>query len=126
VIEKDGMTGLGDTVAAANVSARTRADRPDVLARVSTIFEGQPQDGYLATARALITWKARQLPPLEGLQCLAITGAEDRYAPPPDVQALAALLPGAYDAVVVPDCAHLPFLEDPRAFCRVVDKFLPR
>jgi len=126
MIEKSGMTGLGATVAAANVSARTRAERPNVLARVSAIVEGQPQNGYLATARALITWKERPLPPLEGVQCLAVTGAEDRYAPPQDVRALAALLPGARDAVIVPDCAHLPFLEDPLAFRQIVDEFLPR
>ena len=126
MIEERGMTGLADMVAVANVSARTRAERPDVLTRVSAIFEGQPQDGYLATARALITWKERPLPPLEGVQCLAVTGAEDRYAPPDDVRALAALLPGARDAVIVPDCAHLPFLEDPLAFSQIVDAFLPR
>jgi pimeloyl-ACP methyl ester carboxylesterase len=125
LIEERGMTGLGDAVAAANVSARTRAERPEALARVSAIFEGQPQDGYLATARALIFWTARRLPPLEGVQCLAVTGAEDRYAPPHDVRALAALLPGAPDAVIVPDCAHLPFLEDPLAFRQIVDEFLP-
>jgi len=126
MIEARGLSGLGDTVAAANVSARTRADRPDVLARVSAIVEGQPQDGYLATARALLAWTARRLPPLEGVQCLAVTGAEDRYAPPHDVRALAALLPGGRDAVIVSDCAHLPFLEDPLAFSRIVDEFLPR
>jgi 3-oxoadipate enol-lactonase len=125
-IEERGMNGLGETVAAANVSARTRAERPDVLARVSAIFEGQPRDGYLATARALITWHARRLPPLKGVRCLAVTGAEDRYAPSQDVQALAALLPGAPAAVIVPDCAHLPFLEDPLAFSQIVDEFLPR
>jgi pimeloyl-ACP methyl ester carboxylesterase len=126
MIQERGMTGLGDAVAAANVAARTRAERPGVLARVSAIFEGQPQDGYLATAHALITWKARPLPPLDGVQCLAVTGAEDRYAPPQDVRALAALLPGARDAVIVADCAHLPFLEDPLAFSQVVHEFLPR
>ena len=125
-IEERGMTGLGDAVAAANVSAQTRAQRPDVLARVAAIFESQSQDGYLATARALITWKARPLPPLDGVQCLAVTGAEDRYAPPQDVRVLAALLPGGRDAVILPDCAHLPFLEDPLAFSQIVDAFLPR
>ncbi len=123
-IEERGMAGLGDAVAAANVAARTRAERLDVVARLSAIFEGQPQDGYLATARALITWKGRPLPPLEGVQCLAVTGADDRYAPPQDVRALAAMLPGAADAVVIPDCAHVPFLEDPLVFSRIVEQFL--
>lgn len=125
VIESRGLAGLGESVAAANVSARTRTERPDVLAQVSAIFEAQPQEGYLATARALIGWTARALPPLDGVRCLAVAGAEDRYAPPDDVRALAAQLPGALDAVIVPGCAHLPFLEDPRAFSQILDRFLP-
>ena len=125
-IEARGMTGLGETVAAANVSGRTRTSRPDVVSQVAAILEAQPPDGYLATARALITWAARPLPPLESVRCLAVTGAEDRYAPPEDVRALAAHLPGAPAAVIVPDCAHLPFLEDPQTFARIVDEFLAR
>jgi 3-oxoadipate enol-lactonase len=120
------MTGLGESVAAANVSSQTRATRPGVLALVSRVFEEQPQDGYVLTARALMTWRARPLPPLDGIACLAITGEEDRYAPPEDVRALAASLPGAAAVAVLPGCGHLPFLEDPQAFSQVVDQFLPR
>jgi pimeloyl-ACP methyl ester carboxylesterase len=126
VIERHGLIPLGETVAAANVSSRTRESRPDVLDLVARIFESQPQEGYIATARALVEWKARPLPPLDGVRCLAVTGAEDRYAPPADVRALAAQLPGSPDAIIVPDCAHLPFLEDPPAFGEIVDRFLPR
>jgi 3-oxoadipate enol-lactonase len=126
IIEERGIAGLGEAVAAANVSARTRVDRPDVLAQLAAIFERQPEAGYLATARALIAWTARPLPPLDGVRCLTIAGAEDRYAPPEDVQALARLLPGAPDAVILPDCAHLPFMEDPRAFSGILDEFLRR
>jgi pimeloyl-ACP methyl ester carboxylesterase len=124
LIEEQGMAGLGDAVAAANVSARTRRERPDVLARVSAIFESQPQAGYLATGRALIRWKARPLPPLGDMRCLPVTGSEDRYAPPDDVRRLAAQLPGAPEALNLPECAHLPFLEDPRAFSQIVEHFL--
>lgn len=124
LIEERGMAGLGGSVAAANVSARTRAERPGVVARVSSIFEAQPQGGYLATARALVAWKARPLPALDAVRCLAITGAEDRYAPPEDVRMFAADLPGSPDAVIVPGCGHLPFLEDPHAFGQIVDRFL--
>lgn len=125
IIKARGMTGLGETVAAANVSDRTRQGRPDVLALVASIFEQQPHDGYIATARALIAWTARPLPSLTNVHTLAVTGAEDRYAPPDDVRALAARLPGAPDAVIMPACGHLPFLEDPQAFSQIVDQFLP-
>jgi 3-oxoadipate enol-lactonase len=126
VILRSGMTGLGEGVAAANVSSQTRAARPDVLGLVSGIFEQQPQDGYVQTARALMAWHARPLPPLDGVACLAVTGEEDRYAPPEDVRALAASLPDPAAVEVLPGCGHLPFLEDPFAFSQVVDRFLSR
>jgi 3-oxoadipate enol-lactonase len=124
IIEERGMLGLGPTVAAANVSARTNTARPDIVARIGDIFERQPQAGYVATARALIGWAARPLPLLDGVRCLAITGAEDRYAPPDDVRAFAALLPGAPTPVVLEDCAHLPFLENPTSFGQIVERYL--
>src|SRR5262249_43106092 len=99
IIEERGVVGLGPTGPAANVSARTNAARSDIVARVAGIFERQPQAGYVATANALIGWTARPLPPLDGVRCLAVTGAEDRYAPPDDVRAFAAQLPGTPEAV---------------------------
>jgi 3-oxoadipate enol-lactonase len=124
LIERDGMKGLGPSVAAANVSARTRDGRPDILALVADLFERQTRDGYTSTARALIEWRERPLPPLDGVRCLAVTGAEDRYAPPDDVRAMASRLPQPAPVIVLPDCGHLAFLEDPLAFSETVRGFL--
>jgi pimeloyl-ACP methyl ester carboxylesterase len=123
-IERGGMAGLGIGAAEANVSARTRADRRDVVDQVARIFESQPQDGYVATARCLVAWTARPLADLAGVSCMALTGAEDRYAKPDDVRAFSATLPGAPPAEVLRDCGHLPFLEDPVVFLAVVSRWL--
>jgi pimeloyl-ACP methyl ester carboxylesterase len=124
VIDRNGMAGLGVSVAEANVSARTRAERRDVVDLVGAIFEAQPRTGYQRTARALIGWSARPLPSLDHVQCLAVTGAEDRYAPPDAVRAFSATLPASPAARVMNDCGHLPFLEDPAAFAAVVRPWL--
>jgi len=64
------------------------------------------------------------LPPLDGVKCLAITGEEDRYAPPDAVRKFADQLPEGTRVEVMRDCGHLPFLEQPEAFAEIVERFL--
>jgi 3-oxoadipate enol-lactonase len=123
-IRATGIGGLGNDAVAGNVSARTKATRPDIRARLAEAFDRQSGDGYVAIADALITWTARPLPPLDGVKCLAITGEEDRYAPPDAVRTLAEQLPQGTRVEVMRDCGHLPFLEQPEAFAEIVERFL--
>lgn len=121
-IRREGMIGLGAGVAAANVSARTARERPDAAGLIARLFEMQPIDGYLATADALTTWTRRPLPPLDGVWCGAVTGEEDRYAPPHAVREFARTLPSDF-VEVIDGCGHLPFLEDPAGFAAIVRAF---
>jgi len=123
-IRRNGMAGLGDSVAAANLCAETIEHRPELAALFSRVFELQPADGYIATAEALATWTARQPPPLDNVRCLAVTGEHDLYAPPDAVREFAATLPPGTDVQVVPHAAHLPFLEQPAAFAGIISRFL--
>jgi pimeloyl-ACP methyl ester carboxylesterase len=123
-IRASGISGLGTRAVAGNVSARTNATRPDVTARLAEHFDRQSGNGYLAIADALVAWTARQLPPLEGVKCLAITGEEDRYAPPDAVRKFADQLPEGTRVEVMRDCGHFPFLEQPEAFAEMVERFL--
>jgi 3-oxoadipate enol-lactonase len=123
-IHRAGMSGMGEQVAAANFSRRTLVERPELTALFGRLFEMQSADGYLATAEALTQWSARPLPPLEQARCLVITGDEDRYAPADAVRAFAKSLPAGTRVEVMPDCGHLPFLEQPREFAAHVRRFL--
>jgi 3-oxoadipate enol-lactonase len=124
-IRARGMVGQGARVAAANTSARTQRERPDLMALFSKLFELQPADGYLATAQALTDWHRRPLPRLD-VPCLAVTGEEDLYAPPDAVRAFASTLPPRTEVVTMADCGHLPFFEQPVAFAEVVGQFMRR
>jgi pimeloyl-ACP methyl ester carboxylesterase len=123
-IKRNGMTGLGASVAAANLSTPTIERRPELAALFARLFELQPAAGYIAAAEGLASWEARQPPPLDTVQCLAVTGEHDLYAPPDAVRAFAMTLPPGMQVEVVPDAAHLPFLEQPAAFAGIVRRFV--
>jgi 3-oxoadipate enol-lactonase len=123
-IRRNGMSGLGDQVAAANLSRETIEQRPGLAALFARLFELQPPEGYVTTADALASWTARQPPPLGRVRCLAVTGEHDLYAPPDAVREFAKTLPAETGVEVVPHAAHLPFLEQPPAFAALVGRFL--
>jgi 3-oxoadipate enol-lactonase len=123
-IRSNGISGLGKDAVAGNVSARTNAARPDITARLAEHFDRQSGDGYVAIAQALAGWIARPLPPLDGVKCLAITGEEDRYAPPDAVRKFAQQLPQGTRVEVMRDCGHLPFLERPEQFAEIIERFV--
>jgi pimeloyl-ACP methyl ester carboxylesterase len=54
-----------------------------------------------------------------------VWGREDRVIPPPYAEALQRLISGA-SLATLPDCAHLPHVEQPHAFAREVEQFVRR
>jgi pimeloyl-ACP methyl ester carboxylesterase len=119
-----GLAGLGADVVAANFSRRSQAERPELTALFAKLFDRQDPIAYASTADALATWTARDLPPLDRVSCLVITGEEDRYAPPDAIRAFARTLPARTRVEIMRDCGHLPFLEQPAAFAGLVSSFL--
>ena len=123
-IRERGLATVGTEVVSANFSGRSQRERPEVTACFAKLFAGQDAAAYADTASALAAWTARELPPLEGVSCLAVTGEEDRYAPPDAVRAFARTLPAPTRVEIMRDCGHLPFLERPAAFAAIVSAFL--
>jgi 3-oxoadipate enol-lactonase len=123
-IRAHGIRGLGTDAVAANVSARTNETRPEIIRPLAERFDRQSGEGYIAIANALVDWTARPLPALDRVKCLAITGEEDRYAPPDAVRRFAEQLPRGTRVEVMPDSGHLPFLEEPVRFAEIVRAFM--
>ena len=123
-VRQHGLGGLGDGVAAANMSRRTCEERPELVGLFSRLFEQQNASAYASMADALVEWTARPLPPLDTVPCLVLTGDEDAYAPPDDVRAFAATLPQGTRVEILRDCGHLPFLERPDSCAAVVARTL--
>ena len=114
-VRASGMAGLGAEAVEANLAGSTREEQPALCALFGRLFERQSASGYADAAEALAEWEAPPLPPLDAVRTFAITGEEDRYAPPAAVREFAARVT-AEPVTVLPRCGHVPFLEDPRAF----------
>ena len=123
-LRERGIATVSTEVASANFSRRSQTERPELIACFAKLFAGQDAAAYADTASALAAWTARELPPLDRVSCLAVTGEEDRYAPPDAVRAFARTLPAATRVEILRDCGHLPFLERPAAFAAIVSAFL--
>jgi 3-oxoadipate enol-lactonase len=118
------LLGWGPKVSPANFSPKTMCEQPEMVALFERQFETQRVEAYTRTCRILLDSTASALVPTVTVPSLAITGADDQYAPPDLVSAFVDRLPNHAQVVVVPDCGHLPFLERPEAFASAVKAFL--
>ena len=118
------LAGLGSSVSPGVFSPATLAGQPELVALFERVFEAQALDAYVACTRALLDADATHLVGSVRVPCLAATGADDQYAPPDAVAAFVGALAPHARLEVIEACGHLPFLEQPDAFARVVDTFL--
>jgi 3-oxoadipate enol-lactonase len=123
-VRRRGLDGLGPTAAAANFSPDTLARRPEIAALFERMFELQDPETYVRCCEILLSISAAGVPPTVSVPCLAVTGADDQYAPPDLVSAFSGELRGRHEEVVLPGCGHLPFLERPREFAAAVTSFV--
>ncbi len=82
------------------------------------------------TMTARLTWQPRGYDPHLAkwlhridLPTLLVWGRNDRLYPPAYAHAWQRLIPGA-KVVLVPDCGHLPHVEQPQAFVAALEGFL--
>lgn len=120
------LAGWGSSVSPGVFSPGTLARQPELVALFERLFEAQPLDAYVASMRVLLDADATHLAGTVRVPCLAVTGADDQYAPPEAVAAFVQGLPRPAALEVIEACGHLPFLEQPDAFARIVDAFLRR
>ena len=123
----DGATNLegwGKRVSPGVFSPSTFLDRPEVVAAFERLFETQTVDSYTRCCRILLDANASARVGTVTVPCLAITGADDQYAPPDAVSAFARGIPTRPHVEVIPECGHLPFLEQPDVFASAVKSFL--
>ena len=118
------LTGLGRSVVPGVFSPATLDAQPELSGLFERLFESQDPMTYVRAAQALLDGNATTIVPTVTVPCLAITGADDQYAPPDNVRAFVSALPAPARVEVIPDCGHVPFLEVPDRFAAIVGEFL--
>ena len=97
--------------------------RPELVAAFERLFEAQSLDAYVRCCVCSSTPTPTHLVGSVRVPCVAVTGADDQYAPP-EPSRRSSQLPGTPRLEVIDACGHLPFLEQPDAFAAVVKAFL--
>ncbi|HZT78299.1 MAG TPA: alpha/beta fold hydrolase [Vicinamibacterales bacterium] len=102
----------------------TRRERPDVVAHLRDIALRNSNESVAGMVRALMSRKD-STPLLGGIRVptLIVVGEEDTITPPALSQQMHAAIAGS-QLEVLPRVGHLPNLEDPPLFNRVVTQFL--
>jgi pimeloyl-ACP methyl ester carboxylesterase len=89
--------------------------------RMSAGLDKNALRGKLIAARTLPASRLRELK----MPVLFVTGTEDIVIPPPLVEAVAAMVPGA-KLEIVPEAGHSVYFERAERFNRAVDEFLAK
>jgi 3-oxoadipate enol-lactonase len=123
-IRASGIAGWGGRVSPGIFSPATFAARPEVIGLFERLFETQSAASYLRSLAILLGASTTAIAPTVTVPCLAITGADDQYAPPDDVHAFMAAMTVPHRVAVLPDAGHMPFFEQPSAFAALIGAFL--
>ncbi|HLX59674.1 MAG TPA: alpha/beta hydrolase [Planctomycetota bacterium] len=120
LIRKNGMPGIGDSALPVMLSEKSMLSMPDKVFLLRRLLEMTDAVGYIEMAGALAGASAIQEAYALRAPFFAITGSVDRYAPPAAVEAFLQTLSGPNRQIVLEECGHLPFFEQPEEFYRAV------
>ena len=120
----EGMSGYATEVLTKMVAPRNVEELPEVAAHVSKMMHAAPPEGAAAALRG----RAERPDYTEVLgtitvPTLVVVGSEDEFTPVADAEYMHARIPGS-TLVVVHGAAHMPNLERPEAFNKVLDDLL--
>lgn len=119
-----GTPALTDGMIPKLLSEETRRERPGVEQEVRSLMEAAPAASVSAALLGMAE-RADSTALLGSIRVptLVIAGEEDQLTPPEDARALAREIPGA-ELELVAGAGHLPNLERPDVFNRVLGAFL--
>lgn len=123
-VREHGVEALAGRQLKAMVGETTFNSRPDVLEALRQIMAHAPSDGVIGALEAMA---ARQdsTALLAGIDIptLVVSGSEDTFTPPTELEALSAAIPRSR-LEVIQGAGHVCCYERPAAFTHVVSEFL--
>ena len=124
LVRTAGAAAIADEMLPNILGATTRAERPDVVARVRALIEAQPVETIAAGLTAMkdrpdSTDVLRRVT----VPTAIIVGDEDTITPPSDAEHMQRSVPGS-TLVVIPQSGHMANLEAPHQFNAAMSAFL--
>lgn len=125
-VEAEGVEALVADMHPKLLAPQTYTERPEVAKQLKEIMLASSAAGAVAALAAM-----RDRPDAAGVLAalevpvLIVHGEADGVIPPAEAQAMAAVQPAAQVALI-PNAGHLPNLEQPEVFNRVLGKFLKK
>lgn len=121
--EAHGMAGMVPSTMERWLTEPFRKQHPDEVERISRMLLATPVQGYVGVAQAIVAFDLADA--IGRIHCptLVVTGDKDEGAPVSMAQSIAQKIPGA-KLELLPDAAHLSFIEQPERFHAIFDAFL--
>ena len=118
-----GMDALVDPTIGRWFTERTRARRPDLVARVAAMIRATPVEGYVGCCQAIPSIDLTARLGAVQVPTLVVVGDQDPGTPVEMSRAIQQAIPGA-QLGVIPQAAHLANMEQPETFDFLVGRFL--
>ena len=123
LLREGGIEALADTIMQRWFAESFRRDRKPELAAWRNMLTRTPLDGYIGCSAAIGATDYTEQTARLRLPALVVAGSEDGSVPPDVARATAELIPGARFELI-DDAAHLPCVEHPRTYARVLTDFM--
>ena len=125
-IDSGGVETVAAQMTPKLLGATTQRERPDLPPQVRNLILANTSEGVRAGVRAMMD-RADSTSMLDRVDVPAIVvhGAEDTLIPPSEAEGMHRRIPNAR-LEILPQCGHLPNLEQPAAFSRILWEFLEK
>jgi len=122
-LRADGLEAIADNVMERWFAAVFHSQHALELQAWRNMLTRTPADGYIGCCAAVAASDFSESTARLTLPTLAIAGSEDGSTPPDLLRATAELIPGSRFAVI-DNAGHLPCVEQPREYARLLNEFI--
>jgi 3-oxoadipate enol-lactonase len=122
-VREQGLAAIAEPVMARWFTERFRLEQANDVAGWRNMLLRTPVDGYVGTCAALRDADLRGAITAIGAPTLVVVGEQDLSTPVELVRGMADAIPGSQFATI-PDCGHIPSIEQPQALAALMTHFL--
>jgi len=122
-VRGQGLAAIAEPVMARWFTERFRRERPAELAGWRNMLARMSVDGYAGTCAALRDADLRDAIAAIAAPTLVVVGEQDLSTPVELVRGMAQAITGSQFATI-PDCGHIPSIEQPQALTALIMRFL--